>query len=58
MSLKTKNALLTSNLKKPIGLKMMVSTIRVNSSIEEEKKLFFLIIFFTYLLIGLLKFQV
>jgi hypothetical protein len=41
MGLKTKNVLSTSTLKEPIGFKMMMSTIRVNSFGGKEKKNFF-----------------
>jgi hypothetical protein len=46
------NVLSKSTLKEPISFKMMISTIRVNIIGERERKLLFLIIFSTYLLIG------
>jgi hypothetical protein len=58
MSLKTKIVLSKSTLKEPIGFKMIMSTIRVNIFGGKGRKLLFLIVFLTYLLIGLLKFQV
>jgi hypothetical protein len=58
MGPKTRNVLSTSTLKEPGGFKMIMSTIRVNSFGGKEIKLLFLIVFVTYLLIGLLKCQV
>lgn len=46
-----KNGLTRSTLKEPIGLKMMMSTIMVNS--VGGKKILFVFIFSTYLLVGL-----
>jgi hypothetical protein len=41
MGFKTKNVLSKSTLKEPIGLKMMMSAIRVNLLGGKERKLFF-----------------
>jgi len=55
MGLKTKLVLSKSTSKELIGFKMMMTTIWVNILGGKERKLFFLIVFSTYLLMGLLK---
>lgn len=58
MGLKTKNVLSTSTSKEPIGFKMVMSIYKGKEFWSERKKTTFLIVFATYLLIDLLKFQV
>ena len=58
MGLKMKNVLKKLTLREPIGFKMMMSSQGENIFGGKIRKCMFLVIFWTYILVGLLKFQV